>query len=276
VAPRNATTSKRTGKRFYTWRNENYWSVTTILQAVPKPALINWAKKFTAEYACDNFDQLQALLAPRHDGSVDRDGAVDWLKGAAFRDRDRKAEIGSRIHAACEAYVLGQPFPEWPITIRPQMLAFERFLLDYQPTFEATEAGVYNRSERYAGTLDGILTFENDGGRRLVGDYKSGKAIYPEVALQLAAYRFAEFIGLADGSEGPMPDVDGAFALHLPAEGGTYEVLDVRADLDVFRSFLYFREAFRWMDESSKTVLLGPLEVGGSEAERAFRDAVTT
>src|SRR4051812_27354998 len=122
--PRNATT--RGSKRFYTWRSENYWSVTTILQAVPKPALINWAKKFTAEYAVEHFSALAELV------KTDPDGAVDWLKGAAYRDRDRKADIGSHIHAAAEAYVLGKPFPTpWPVTIRSQMEAFVQFLADF-------------------------------------------------------------------------------------------------------------------------------------------------
>lgn len=268
-APRNARS--RGSQRYYSWRSENYWSVTTILQAVPKPALINWAKKFTAEYAVDNFDKLGALVEPDADGTVDRQAAVDWLKGAAYRDRDRKADIGSQIHAATEAYVLGKPFPAWPKTIAPQMRAFERFLADYEPEFQMTEASVYNKTERYAGTLDGIVAID---GRVLVGDTKSGKAIYPEVALQLAAYRFAEFVGAPDGSENPMPETDGAFALHLPAQGGSYDVVDVKADEEVFRYFLYFRESFRWMEQASKTVLLGPLQVGGSEEERAFREAM--
>jgi hypothetical protein len=270
-APRNARS--RGSQRYYSWRQENYWSVTTILQAVPKPALVNWAKKYTAEYACDHFAQLSALLEPDGDGVVDRQAAVDWLKGAAWRERDRKADIGSQIHAATEAYVLGKPFPTWPKTIEPQMRAFVKFLDDYQPVFHVTEASVYNRSERYAGTLDGIVEID---GRVLVGDTKSGKAIYPEVALQLAAYRFAEFIGAPDGSEQTMPKTDGAFALHLPAEGGSYDVIDVKADEEVFRFFLYFRESFRWMEELSKTVLLGPLQHGGTESERAFREAVTS
>ena len=96
------------GKRFYQWRDEAYWSVTTIIGGgLPKPVLINWAKKFTAEYAVDNLEKLNALCAPDSDGTIDRAGAVDWLKGAAFRDRDKKADIGTAVHAAAEAHVLG-------------------------------------------------------------------------------------------------------------------------------------------------------------------------
>lgn len=249
--PRNATTSG--SKRFYSWRNENYWSVTTIINGgVPKEALINWAKKFTAEYAVDNFEKLTALLVPDADGATDRDGAVDWLKGAAYRDRDRKAALGSNVHDAFEAYVLGKPYPTWPLPIRPRMKQVQAFLADHKPVFEATEASVYNRTQRYAGTLDAICTID---GRRLLVDTKTGKGVYPEAALQLAAYRYAEFLGNADGSEVTMPDVDGCAVLHLPDEGTEYELVSVRADEEVFRSFLYVREVFRWCQETSKTVL---------------------
>ena len=260
TSPRNATDGP--GGRYYTWRSEKFHSVTKIIGGgIPKPALINWAKKFTAEYACDNLAQLNALLAPNGEGVVDRDGAVDWLKGAAFRDRDRKADLGTYVHNATEAYVLGKPFPAWPPLVKPRMLAFERFLARYEPTYEATEASVYNRTEKYAGTLDAILMIGRGphAGRRFVGDTKTGgKSIYPEVALQLAAYRYAEFIGLPDGSEKEMTPVDGAVALHLP-ESGDFDLIQVDAGPDVFRAFLYVREVFRFTSETAKTVLLGTL-----------------
>lgn len=263
--PKQATS--RGSKRFYTWREENYWSVTTILQAVAKPALINWAKKFTAEYAVAHIDSLVQLV------NDDPDGAIDWLKGAAYRDRDKKADLGSAVHAATEAYVLNKPYPDWPALIKPRMLAFQQFLEQHEPEFVATEASVYNRSERYAGTLDGIVRFKGLGDGLLVGDYKTGKAIYPEVALQLAAYRNAEFIGLPDGSEAPMHPTVGAFGLHLPSEGG-YELVDVDTGPEVFQTFLFCREMFRWAEQGSKRVLRGPLETSGGQAELDFKEAV--
>lgn len=250
--PRNSTTG-RGGKRFYSWRNENYWSVTTILSGgVPKPALLPWGIKMVAEGAVEAIEN--GVLA----GMVeqDRDGAIRWLKGLPYAKRDAAAELGTYVHNAVEAHALGKPFPKWPVTVKPRMDAFVQFLADYKPEYHLTEASVYNRSQHYAGTLDAIVTIH---GRKLVIDVKTGgKDVYPETALQLAAYRYAEFIGLPDGSEEAMWAVDGAAVLHLPATGG-YSLVDVRTDEDVFRSFLYAREVFRWQEETSKSVLLGPL-----------------
>lgn len=257
--PRNATSAG--SKRYYSWRNERYWSVTTIIGGgVPKPALLPWGIKSVAEGAVAEREIVAAMLAKcetptecaKGEFCASCDQAVRYLKGIPYAHRDRAADLGTYIHAATEAYALGKPFPTWPPAVRPRMKQFMQFLSDYKPEYEATEASVYNRTERYAGTLDAIMVI---GSRRFVEDTKSGKGVYPEVALQLAAYRHAEFIGVADGSEGPMPETDGAVVLHLT--DSEYQLVEVDAGPEVFRSFLYAREVFRWSEETSKRVLLG-------------------
>lgn len=248
--PKNATTA-RGGKRFYTWRSEDYWSVTTIIGGgVPKPALLPWGIKMVAEAAVDSIGFLPEMV------ERDRDEAIRYLKGSPYAKRDAAADLGTDIHAAAEAYALGQPYPEWSILVKPYMRGYVQFLEDFTPTFTATEASVYNRTQKYAGTLDAIATLtlplHEQPGTFLL-DTKSGKGIYPEIGLQLAAYRNAEFIGLPDGSEAPMPEVDGALGLHLTPQG--YRLIEVRTDADVFAAFLYAREVFRWQQDTAKTVL---------------------
>lgn len=251
TSPKNATTG-RGGQRFYSWRNENYWSVTTIIGGgVPKPALLPWGIKMVAEAAVAMCDSLPAMVAR------DRDEAIRYLKGSPYAKRDAAGDLGTEIHKAVEAHSLGKPMPPWSPLVQPYMEGFEKFLSDFAPVaFTATEASVYNRAERYAGTLDSIATLTlplRDEPGAFVLDVKSGKGMYPEVGLQLAAYRNAEFIGLPDGSEAAMPETEGALGLHLTPLG--YRLIEVRADDEVFRAFLYAREVFRWQQETSKTVL---------------------
>lgn len=264
-------TTLKSGSRWYEWRGQKYWSVTTIISGgCPKPVLVPWAKKFTAEYAVDNFKKLGALLEPDAEGRIDRQAAVDWLKGAAYRDRDRAGDIGTEVHKAIEAYTLGKPFPKWSLPIEPMMKQFERFLADYEPEYEEgmSEAPVFSRTQAYAGTLDSVVTID---GRRLLMDVKTGKGVYPETGLQAAAYRHAEFIGLPDGSERPMLATDGAVCLHIPKEGNTYELREIRSDDEIFRCFLYVREVYRFQEEIAKTVVGGVLKRATSEAEVALK-----
>ena len=80
-------------------------------------------------------------------------------------------------------------------------------------------------------------------------------------------YRRAEFIGLPDGTEWPMPKVDGCCVLHIRADG--YDLVPVITDDVVFKSALYVREVFRWVEETSKGVIGQPLPVPPRRTEIA-------
>lgn len=283
AAPKN-TRQTSTG-RLYEWRSpsagigdppERFWSVTTILKGgLPSPALTAWGMKAVAEYAVANHRQLSSMLETvrvrrADDGSMllvtDPDAvqaAIDWLKGSPYRERDRKADIGTAVHQAAEAYILGKPWPEAGDDVAPYVEQFRRFVDDFDPAFELAEASVYNRTEAYAGTLDAIAVIPGRG-RALIDFKTTGKGVYPEHALQLAMYRYAEFIGLPDGTEAPMPEVDGCAVLWLsPTE---YQLVPLVADEQVFTAAKYVRECFRWMEELSKSVVGQPLPIPTKEA----------
>lgn len=273
MSPKAARTVNR--GRIYTINGQSLWSVTTIIKnGVPAPALAGWQARTIAEYAVANHRALAAMVAAVRleksgDGATyivsDPDavqGAVDWLKGSPWRESSRKMELGSAVHREAEAVQLGTPRPEPPLPIAPYVQSFRHFLDDFAPAIEMTEATVYSVTESYAGTLDAIMTI---GGRRLLLDFKTGKDIYPDVGLQLAAYAHAESILLDDGTSHPMLPVDGAAALHLrpfdPAlpEDRGYSLVPVDISEPVFNAFLYAREVMRWTEDISKRVLSQPL-----------------
>lgn len=271
--PRNA--SKTKGKRWYTWNapdgenTERYWSVTTIIGGgVPKPALIGWAAKITAVEAIGNLNILNEMvgkdrlddgtLPPLDDfGKPTGDGcmaAYEYLTKARFRSSGKAADLGTEIHECIEAWVLDKPLPDWRPEVEPYMESVVDWLGDFEPKVEMSEASVYNRTRRYAGTLDMIATI---GDERYLIDFKTGSGVYPEAALQMAAYAHAEFVGSPDGTEVAMPKVDGALIIHVQPDH--YEPIPVRIDDEVFGAFLYAREVFRWMEDTSKSVIGDPL-----------------
>lgn len=254
AGPRNATTTNR--GRTYKWRDEEFDSVTTIINGgVPKPALTNWAAKTVAEFA---FDQLGTW------NLMERDEAVDWLKRSPYRTSSKAAAQGSDIHAWAEAHVLGQPVPDPPLLQKPYCEGFLRWIEEFEPTFEMTEATVYSRRFRYAGTLDAIATID---GERWLLDYKTGKGVYGEVAMQLAAYRHAEFIGLADGTEVPMPEVDRVGVLHVTPTGCV--LIPVRAGEEELRFFRYAQQIRHFAEVVSREVLEAPVVRESREAVSA-------
>lgn len=276
--PRGSTTS-RSGSRFYTWgRGERYWSVTTILGALPKDALKWWAARVVAEFAVDRSKTWFTM---------ERGEAIEWLKREPLRYTNERANVGSAIHEAAEAFVLQRPMKgDFGEEERQAIGHFIGWVSLLGVKFLATEFQVYNRTQKYAGTGDAIveipysklldLAHGNPAlvpwtpreGREVVtlivdyktgGDVEEGKGIYPEVALQLAAYARAEFIGLPNGGEAPIPELDGAAALHVQAKGWRFVPVDALRE-EVFTSFLYVREVFRWREDLSKEVLGTALE----------------
>jgi hypothetical protein len=264
--PRHARQTTRGRTYSHPTTGETVWSVSTIIDAgVPKKALTYWAAREVAEAAVANHRVLTAMVDAvrilRSDDNRIRgivsdpdavEAAIDWLKGAPWRKKTRRANVGSAVHSWIEQHTLGKPLPPVEdLDVAPYQPAWLAFIADFKPEFLASEMSVWNRTESYGGTLDWIARI---GGRVVIGDTKTGKDVYADVALQLAAYARAEFALMADGSEQPLPALDGAVVLHL-RDDGTYRLLPVDVGDAVFKAFLFAREVMRWSEEVAGDVL---------------------
>lgn len=227
--------------RYYPWKQDKYVSVTTaISDGLPKPGLNRWFQKNIAHKAVREVD-LIASLPP--------DDAVDYLMKPEG-GMNAAAILGTSVHALAERISKGETVENFSIEQKPFVDAFLEFMIAYQPTFIETEATVFSRTYGYAGTMDTVVEI---GGNRYVMDYKTGKSVWPEAALQISAYRYAEFIGRPNGEEDEMPTCDGGLVLHLRPSG--YEVLPVDTSLPVFETFLSTLDIFRWLKIDSESAI---------------------
>ncbi|MGA5467150.1 hypothetical protein [Mycobacterium sp. NPDC050041] len=173
-------------------------------------------------------------------------------------------------------------------TVGIMLNQFDGWLQRFTPSYQATEVCVYNPTYGYAGQADAFLTID---GVRFIADYKSTrnprdsqgrpKTPYPEqVGLQLAAYRNAEYAAvwrprrfekwrrryyLLGATERelavPVPEVDTGLVIQITPEA--CESYPIRCDEEVHEAFLYALEVFRWVQETSKTVMTDPLVPAG-------------
>src|SRR6187551_160646 len=102
MSPLNATETDM-GRRTYTWTDERYVSVTSIISGGIPKFLLPWGAKLVAEAAYDRRDEWLPM---------GRDEAVMLLKSVPNLVRDKAANLGSAVHAAAEAHALGLPVPE--------------------------------------------------------------------------------------------------------------------------------------------------------------------
>jgi len=238
-------TSRGYGK-VYTHNGVEYVSVTTAIGALNKPALPAWAAGMVAMLAVDQITEL--LRITEHEG---REAAIAWLKAEPNRTKEKAAAIGKTIHAAIEAHTLGAPEGQWPLDYRGHQEQWKRFLDERQPVFKAAEFTVYDRMFGYAGTGDWLAFLPAVPGYDelgdVIGDTKTGKNVYAsEVRLQLAAYRHGEFILLPDGTEIPIPKLDGGAVLHLRPD--KYELIPFPASVADHQVFLHLLEVWRYAD----------------------------
>jgi hypothetical protein len=254
---------------------DKLWSVTTLtkLGLGTSEGLVRWRSSEVAAAAYDRHNILNQFIQDK-----DRDGAIKWLNDQPFAKTKKAAARGTDVHTAAEHFALGEPV-DVEDHILPYVEQYARFLSDHRPIFHMAEAPVYNPTHGYAGTLDGIIEID---GKRLVGDIKttahapdSGKSRppFPEVALQLVAYRRAELVGVlsemryASGKRyylfdpeqhhEPMPETDGAVCIVVSPFD--YMVVPVRTDDVVWNAWRHVMEAARWTVSTSKDVFGPPI-----------------
>ena len=250
--------------RYYTrpGTGEELVSVTNALSVgMAKYGLPLWYARLAAEYAVENLGSLTVR------SRLDKDGAISEIKEAAERAKDKAANLGTRVHALAEAYLLGHRLPAEDGDDVAQLFItqYEKFLTDFDIDLErdvvATEMTVANLAVGYAGTLDIMLRLPFDGfvpgmPTRKVGDptergtflidiktslTRAVTQCYPENALQVTALRDCREAWLPDGTIEPMPQgVVGCAVLNLRTK--SYALIPMPStDLErkAFRSVAY-------------------------------------
>lgn len=243
----------RDAEHFYFWRaNENVPAikapgVTGTIKVLDKSGpLIGWAKKVTATSALKYLDTIAEMK--RTGGE---EAAIRWLTGLSDYERDKSADLGTRVHVLAEQIGRG----ENPVVSEdegPFVGAYLRdFIGRYEPKFLAMEAMVFSLKHGYGGTLDAICEI---AGETWLVDYKTGKGVYQEVSLQLAALAFADFIGRpGEAKKYRLPKIDRYGVVHVRPEGA--RLVEFRITKATFAAFLNCRQLSDWRNTEAKTVI---------------------
>ena len=212
--------------------------VTTLIgDGVPKPALINWAARTVAEKAVDNWDELSKM------------SPTERLKELTFAHRDNRDEAaakGTLIHNIAERIIRGEEV-DVPDEVRGHVESAVRFMDEWRVREILTETTCYHRKGFYGGTLDLVFTSDFFPGRVFLGDWKTSRSgIYDEAALQLSAYRHAEFYVDANGVDQPMSSlgVTDTVGIWIRSDGYTVYPLETGAET-TYQTFRYVAENAR-------------------------------
>ena len=175
--PTKVIDQKKTRRGGLYWKKDPkkpYVSVTAFLNIIAKPFLMTWFGKliYWAMVEDPSLSQQEALDVPNQ-------------KGKEARAR------GTTVHSLVEVYKHTKKHVEGvPEPYRKFIEAFRDWMEEYNVEILERERTVYSDKYNYAGTLDLLVRNRNTGMTSIV-DVKTGKNIYPEVFLQLVAYKQA-------------------------------------------------------------------------------------
>lgn len=164
-------------------------SVTGATGVIDKSRpLIFWAVGLTKNYLMGN---LQSLI---DDTKGDKIAALIEEAGKQHSiKKQQAADVGTQIHTWAEAFIKAKSEKEWPeIPKEPQVAngvaAFLKWVDEYEVKFISSEKMIYSKKYKYAGIMDAEAIIKK---KLCVIDFKSSKAVYPEMRFQVAAYQAA-------------------------------------------------------------------------------------
>jgi hypothetical protein len=235
----------RSDDHHYSFLGQTYPGVTGILKILDKSGpLMAWASKETAKAAIAMLKTgaLSDLVI-----EVGDEAAIKALTAKAGWERDEAAKVGTRIHAMADAHVRGEVGADEGQDIAKRVELYAEWWQGSGWTLRLSEALVVHTAVRYGGTFD--LLARGPDGETILADIKTGKGIYTDAALQLAAYGMAEWVcPMGSPTAYPMPKVDRYVILHV-TEKGVREV-DVKVGSAEQVAFIAACALAKWRDQT--------------------------
>lgn len=162
--------------------------VTTVLgRFKDSGGLIHWSWALAHE----PLDRIRAILRNGADPSAVAAFLAEPDEASDYRAvRDKAADAGTIAHEMVDCHIHGRKFDPGPYPAEvvemavPAYEAFRKWAAQSHLSVGETEVQLVSERYRFGGTRDAIAL----DGKRAIADWKTSKAIYPEMLLQLAAY----------------------------------------------------------------------------------------
>jgi hypothetical protein len=200
--------------------------VTSILDVLSKPALPAWAAKCTAEYMDKAIGKI--LSAGTKEGFYNRELLIKRSKKQHRFEKEEAGRFGSLFHSLANGDI-----KEVPESHKIVWESYQLWLANNKLKIIQGDTKVVSPPYGYGGAFDCLA--EDEQGKLVIVDYKTGKSLYDVHASQVAAYAKAamETFGLEEMPRGLVVRFDKS---KVKAE--EKYVLDMNKSFELFESAL--------------------------------------
>lgn len=251
--PPSPTRRRRSGSGFGYWLDgvKVPGPTTIISDGLPKK-LEDWVARTTAGYAVDNWQELSEVKPSER---------LDRLTRARWDVTNKAAVKGTKVHDL--AHRLGAGFEvEVPEELEGYVESYLRFVEAFHVEEILAEFAVFKRLPwgGYGGSPDllaHLVTPLDPDPTRWLLDFKTGKGVYDDAALQLAAYNEADVYLDDDGNEVEWEPAERLGVVHLRADGFDLREInqDPEGELAPFDVFMYAMQTARFKNAPRGTYL---------------------
>jgi hypothetical protein len=210
---------------------------TTILNSGFPKQMAKWGAEQAAAKAINNWNKL---------GRMPISQRLKELEKAPWEDMDRAGIKGTRVHKLAEALLNGEAVSV-PADLAGYVKAARKFLTDWKVQPVLVEAPVFSRKHQYGATLDLLALLADD--QSWLIDWKTNRSgPFGDVAFQLAASRYADFMMSDDGSEQPLPEINQCGVVWL--RDGEYVFYPYEVSRKTFRQFIAIKGTSEAVEDS--------------------------
>ena len=240
-------TFKEDGHKYF-FDGKPLTGITTILNVIAKPFLIQWAANMATETIKRKWEMGKLYTQEEFDATLEE------ARLAHRKKKETAGELGTDIHSQIEEIIkeaikIDGKIPPILKTLsklpgNEQINHFVNWAVENKVKFLDSEVRIYSKELFLGGTCDFVCEIEKE---IWIGDIKTGNGIYPEHFFQTAGYQLLfEEMGLC-------PKIKGHLILNLKKDGTFEEKRSVSIE-DNKEAFLSALKIYRVQEKINKVI----------------------
>lgn len=213
-------------KHIHTLNEKPLMGVTSVLQIISKPQLIQWSANMAVDYITEHLVENDLLVY----GTDRFEEMIKEARTAHRLKKEKAGDWGTGVHKAVEEWIKEKKLPELDFEGLKAFMKFMFWAEKEQVKFIESEKNVWSKELWIGGIVDLVIEMK---GKKYIADIKTSSGIYDEAFFQMGAYDLC----LKEMGQGK--DIEGYIVINLKKDG----TMDMKMATDMITNQNAFKSA---------------------------------